>query len=184
MQEGCRYLHVIPNAETRLTIGIRDMPRWAKEDLPSPPRAASPPRWRSWSPPKDKGDSQKDWRSRSGRKAHAELPAGNAHGAGPVSELPNIDQNGRDSVQEQQQRSFSNGQNLVTPRPLSATTIPVKLPSTQPGQYGPNRQAPFHQHPQYAPTIVPSVSRAMQPPPPPSSHYGGSSSPYHNTHPL
>jgi len=36
IQEGCRYLHVIPDEETRLKIGIRDMPRWAKEDLPVP----------------------------------------------------------------------------------------------------------------------------------------------------
>ncbi len=76
MQEGCRYLHVIPDAETRLTIGIRDMPRWAKEDLPSPPREANPLRRRSWSPPKEKRDSQKDWRSRGNRKIHAELRAG------------------------------------------------------------------------------------------------------------
>ena len=36
VQEGCKYLHVIPDEETRLRIGIRDMPRWAKEDLPVP----------------------------------------------------------------------------------------------------------------------------------------------------
>ena len=36
VQEGCKYLHVIPNEETRLRIGIRDMPRWAKEDIPAP----------------------------------------------------------------------------------------------------------------------------------------------------
>lgn len=36
VQEGCKYLHVIPDEETRLRIGIRDMPRWAKEDIPAP----------------------------------------------------------------------------------------------------------------------------------------------------
>ena len=36
IQEGCKYLHVIPDEETRLRIGIRDMPRWAKEDIPTP----------------------------------------------------------------------------------------------------------------------------------------------------
>ena len=36
VQEGCKYLHVIPDEETRLRIGIRDMPRWAREDIPAP----------------------------------------------------------------------------------------------------------------------------------------------------
>ena len=36
VQEGCKYLHIIPDEETRQNIGIRDMPRWAKEDLPAP----------------------------------------------------------------------------------------------------------------------------------------------------
>ena len=36
VQEGCKYLHVIPNEETRLRIGVRDMPKWAKEDIPAP----------------------------------------------------------------------------------------------------------------------------------------------------
>jgi len=36
IQEGCKYLHVIPDEETRLNIGIRDMPRWAREELPVP----------------------------------------------------------------------------------------------------------------------------------------------------
>lgn len=77
MQEGCRYLHVIPDAETRLRIGIRDMPRWAKEDLPSPPRETHRVRRHSSSPPKaSKKDTHKDWRNRGNRKAHAELPAG------------------------------------------------------------------------------------------------------------
>ena len=35
VQEGCIYLHVIPDEETRLRIGIRDMPRWAREDFPA-----------------------------------------------------------------------------------------------------------------------------------------------------
>ncbi|KAL9105035.1 MAG: hypothetical protein Q9163_000048 [Psora crenata] len=39
VQEGCKYLHVIPDEETRLRIGIRDMPRWAKEDIPAPHHA-------------------------------------------------------------------------------------------------------------------------------------------------
>ena len=76
MQEGCRYLHVIPDAETRLRIGIRDMPRWAKEDLPSPPQETHHARRRSWSPTKEKRDSHKDWRYRGNRRTHAELPAG------------------------------------------------------------------------------------------------------------
>ena len=184
MQEGCRYLHVIPDAETRLTIGIRDMPRWAKEDLPSPPRASNPPRRRSWSPPKDKRDSQKDWRSRSNRKAHAELPAATAQGVAPASELPNINQKGRNNLHEQQQGDLSNGQNIVAPRPLSASTVPVNPASLQPGQHGPNPQASFHHHAQYAPLIAPSAPRAMQTPPPPSNLYSGYSSPDHHTHPF
>lgn len=77
MQEGCRYLHVIPDAETRLRIGIRDMPRWAKEDLPSPPRETHGKRRYSSSSPRDsKKFTQKDWRHRGNRKAHDEVPAG------------------------------------------------------------------------------------------------------------
>lgn len=44
VQEGCRYLHVIPDEATRLSIGIRDMPRWAQEDLPIPASQNTP--WR------------------------------------------------------------------------------------------------------------------------------------------
>ena len=85
MQEGCRYLHVIPDAETRLRIGIRDMPRWAKEDLPSPPRETFRVRRHSSSPPKDsKKDTHKDWRIRGNRKGQAELPA-SQH---PIRSLP------------------------------------------------------------------------------------------------
>ena len=47
VQEGCKYLHVIPDEGTRMQIGIRDMPRWAKEDLapaiPPPPPPPPPP---------------------------------------------------------------------------------------------------------------------------------------------
>ena len=57
VQEGCKYLHVIPDEETRLRIGIRDMPRWAKEDLPVPDQNIVPKKnsalaanWRSKGP--------------------------------------------------------------------------------------------------------------------------------------
>ena len=40
MQQGCRFLHVIPPDEkTRLAIGIRDYPTWPRED-PTPPKLA------------------------------------------------------------------------------------------------------------------------------------------------
>lgn len=38
-QEGCKYLHVIPDAVTRMQIGVRDLPRWHREDLPLAPGA-------------------------------------------------------------------------------------------------------------------------------------------------
>ena len=84
MQEGCRYLHVIPDAETRLKIGIRDMPRWAREDLPSPPRDIHRARQRSWSPPREKRDPHKDWRYRGNHKTHAELETGPVFFSGPA----------------------------------------------------------------------------------------------------
>ena len=53
------------------------MPRWAKEDLPSPPREIHRARRHSSTPPKEgRKDTHKDWRNRGNRKAHADLPAG------------------------------------------------------------------------------------------------------------
>lgn len=56
VQEGCKYLHVIPDEDTRMQIGIRDMPRWAKEDLPPPPGEPSKGRGR-WT-----AAANKSWR--------------------------------------------------------------------------------------------------------------------------
>ena len=58
VQEGCKYLHVIPDEETRLRIGIRDMPRWAKEDLLPPHPQAAPP-----VAARNNGRNAKSWRN-------------------------------------------------------------------------------------------------------------------------
>lgn len=88
------------------------MPRWAKEDLPSPPRANNSLRRRSWSPPKEKRDSQKDWRSRGNRKAHAELPAGPHMVSRVASERPSTPtprSTFRGNQHGQQQGTMENG---------------------------------------------------------------------------
>ena len=68
VQEGCKYLHVIPDEETRLRIGIRDMPRWAKEDIPAPQHDF---------PQKQRPTTGHDWRRQASR-------------SGQVNELPEI----------------------------------------------------------------------------------------------
>ena len=66
VQEGCKYLHVIPDEETRLRIGIRDMPRWAKEDIPAPTHDFQP---------KQSPATSQDWRRGAPRTGHVnELP--------------------------------------------------------------------------------------------------------------
>ena len=72
IQEGCKFLHVIPDAETRLRIGIRDMPRWAREEIPAPEE--------QYYPKRQMGTGQ-DWRQQS-------QPVGHDPPLGRVTELP------------------------------------------------------------------------------------------------
>ena len=72
IQEGCKFLHVIPDAETRLRIGIRDMPRWAREEIPAPEEQFYPKR--------QMGTGQ-DWRQQA-------QPVGRDPPLGRVTELP------------------------------------------------------------------------------------------------
>ena len=72
IQEGCKFLHVIPDAETRLRIGIRDMPRWAREEIPAP---------ESEFLPKRQTQTDQDWR-RQPRAMSRDPPLGR------VTELP------------------------------------------------------------------------------------------------
>ena len=73
IQEGCKYLHVIPDEETRLRIGIRDMPRWAREEIPAPENQFFPKR--------QTADGQ-NWRRHS--------PVGRMQPLGRMSELPEV----------------------------------------------------------------------------------------------
>ena len=72
IQEGCKFLHVIPDAETRLRIGIRDMPRWAREEIPAPEE--------EYYPKRQTGTGQ-DWRQQS-------QPGSRDPPIGRVTELP------------------------------------------------------------------------------------------------
>lgn len=74
IQEGCKFLHVIPDAETRLRIGIRDMPRWAREEIPAPED--------EYFPKRQTGTGQ-DWR-RQPEPVNRNPPLGR------VTELPEI----------------------------------------------------------------------------------------------
>ena len=78
MQEGCKYLHVIPDEETCLQIGIRDPPLWNKEELATPAPIKSPPHGRSRT-----GGSAKSWR-------RTEVPAQNLARMSVKSGIPAI----------------------------------------------------------------------------------------------
>ena len=126
VQEGCKYLHIIPDEATRLSIGIRDMPRWAKEDLPAPVETQRQ---------KDDHPSMKhDWRRRQEKAASNENSLQNPKKFKP-SMPPFLDKpNKANGLQEASRGSTplnSGGRNLGavpkangTPKPV--TTLPPK----------------------------------------------------------
>ena len=200
MQEGCRYLHVIPDAETRLRIGIRDMPRWAKEDLPSPPRELNRARRRSWSPPKEKKDSHKDWRYRGNRKAHAELPAGpplfsrpgparpstptpqttlhgkyhgSTHASLPATQLANPNHHETATSPPMQRESYSVYHDREASGPTSLSYAGSQLKTQPRTQQGPTTEESFTRQQQFTPLLSNSTPLPVPPPQSFSDHTGG-----------
>ena len=70
MQQGCKYLHVIPDEATLLSIGIRGIPRWVKEQMPAPRHDVFP---------KHRPAVSRDWRRRASRAGQLNEQATTPH---------------------------------------------------------------------------------------------------------
>lgn len=112
------------------------MPRWAKEDLPSPPRDVHRGRRHSLTPPKDsRKDTQKDWRQRGNRKANAEPPAGPPTArAAPVKSLTPTPQSSNQGNQHGPQRDSLQTQTIPTLESIHANSSHHKTANSSPVQ--------------------------------------------------
>ncbi|KAG8529453.1 uncharacterized protein KY384_006090 [Bacidia gigantensis] len=169
IQEGCKYLHVIPDEETRLRIGIRDMPRWAKEDFPQQQEPVHP---------KHSLALTQDW-----RRPHPGQPAKYPKAEKPrhpdtlsttrsTQQVNRTENSHNTSIKRDQQSLPNNGHNLARTNgfnsqspfdPTSAGAPGTSIHALKAVPFQAEMQsAPLTSHP---PPPVPSSSAAHYPPP-------------------